>query len=456
VTSNLKFPPGATTASVISGASGGTLSIYDGSQPAGPGTPVAGQAVLVSVRLPPLEASTSGGIMSASTGPRGPVRAAAAGTATWFRVTSSSGSAVCDGSAGVSDADCLLVPTAAIQAGVNVTVSDLTISGPAAQDPTATVLITVPGAATTPPPSVPSGAGGTEPAYTGPSVSWMGYTWEIQGWGANSGWPAQGNVSVDSDGYLNLRLTQSGGNTLGAEVDSVRGDLGISGNKSTWGYGRYRWVIGTDLTAIDPTIVLGLFTFWAYGSPSTSPANQYGKGGPPGQKEIDIEASNWSPQGDHTPDTFWMLGYYQDTNATVISGLPATYGQQCHTLMDGSQQLITPGRPVSTVEFSWWPDHLTWNVWYSDITELATPPPPDHTLTMTQGQQYNWNETYGGNPYAGTVTIPPTGGQQVIMNLWTQGQNDPDIPATTVILRSFSYVPSDAQLLGRRMPPRRP
>jgi len=443
MTSNLTFLPGATAASVISGASNGTLSIYDGSQPAGPGTALSGQVLLASVKLPAMTGTTSDGIISASTGALSAVRAAAPGTAAWFRVTGPSGAAVCDGSAGAPGSDCVLAPTAAIQAGVNVTVSDLTISGAAPQDVTATVTIAVPAAATTPPqPSVPSGSGGSEPAFSGPSLSWMGHTWEIQTWGTGSGWPAQANAFVDSDGYLNLKITQSGGATLGAEVDSVRGDLGISGNSSTWGYGRYRWVLGTDMAAIDPTIVLGLFTFWAYGSASTTPANQYGKGGPHGQKEIDIEVSDWSPEGVQTPGTFWMLGYYQDTSATVTSGVPATYGQQCHTLLDGSQQPVPAGHPVSTVEFNWWPDHITWNIWYSDITGLAAAPPPDYTLTMTQGEQYNWTETYGGNPYAGTVSIPPTGGQQVIMNLWTQGQNNPGIPATTVILRSFSYTPS--------------
>jgi len=46
MTSNLTFLPGATAASVISGASNGTLGIYDGSQPAGPGTALSGQVLL--------------------------------------------------------------------------------------------------------------------------------------------------------------------------------------------------------------------------------------------------------------------------------------------------------------------------------------------------------------------------------------------------------------------------
>jgi hypothetical protein len=288
------------------------------------------------------------------------------------------------------------------------------------------------------PPSVPSGAGGAEPAFSG-ALSWMGYMWEIQNWGSSSGWPAAPNVSIDADGFLNLRISNAGGVITGAEVDSARGDQAIPGNDSTWGYGTYRWVIGTDMTTIDPTIVLGLFTFWSYGGPDTSPANEFGKGGPPGAKEIDIELSNWRPAGTGTP-TFYSLGFYQDTGGGATEGVPATYGQITHTMTDGSQQLVPLGVPVSTMEFTWMPDHITWRAWYGTDTSG----PPDYTLTMTEGQVYHYVQPFTGNTFTGTVHIPATGKQQVLMNLWTQGQNASSIASTTVILRSFSYTPSDA------------
>jgi hypothetical protein len=276
---------------------------------------------------------------------------------------------------------------------------------------------------------------GAEPTFTGPSLSWCGHEWEIQEWGSANGWPAAANVSVDSDGYLNLRITASGG----AEVDSVRGDMALAGNTSRWGYGTYRWVIGTDMTTVDPAIVLGLFTFWSYGSPTTSPANPNGKGGPPGAKEIDIELSNWQPRGSSQP-TFYNLGFYQDTGGGATEGVPATYGQITHTMTDGSQVLIPAGMPVSTVEFTWLPGSITWRIWYSDATALALPPEPDHQLVMTEGETYSYTQPFTGNVSAGTVHIPATGGQQVIMNLWTQGL--PGVRDTTVVLRSFAYVPA--------------
>jgi hypothetical protein len=89
------------------------------------------------------------------------------------------------------------------------------------------------------------------------------------------------------------------------------------------------------------------------------------------------------------------------------------------------------------VQFTWLPASITWSIWLG----TGASGDPDYTLTMTHGQKYSYTEPYGGNVYAGTVSIPATGGQQVIMNLWSQGQ-DVEIANTTVIIRSFSYTPA--------------
>lgn len=403
-------------------------------------TPITSQRLLASLTLPAFDAPViSGQQYSAQAGHINPFKAVATGVATWFRVTAGNEVAtpVFDGSAGVLDCDLILTPTAFLEAGVNVTISSLTVTGQASQDVIGVATVIVPSSGPVRV-KVPSGYTGAEPAFS-PSIAWSGYRWETANWGAGSGWPSASQVSIDSNGYLVLKVSTVSGNLLGAEVDSVRGDLAIPGNPSRWGYGTYRWVIGTDLATIDPTVVLGLFTFWAYGTPTSVPANPNGKGGTHGQKEIDIEVSNWLPEGQHSLGTFHMLGFYQDDNSGVSAGVPATYGQSCHTMTAGSQSLVQAGHPVSTLEFIWMPDHITWNLWYGTDTSV----PPDHTLTMTEGETYDYTAPYGGNHFAGTVHIPATGGQQVIMNLWAQGQAGP-IPDTTVILRSFSQIPSDA------------
>lgn len=435
---NPRFSALARPDSIVAASNGGTLSIYDGAQPAGPATAVTSQRTLARLTLTPFTAPViTAGEYSAQASQIAPVQALQTGNATWFRVWAADGTPVFDGEVGTSDSDLVLAPATLIAAGVTVSISNFNVGGKASQDISGVGAVTVP-PPSPPAPVVPSGFTGREPAFPG-AISWCGYSWEVEGWGTSAGWPAASQVSIDANGYLNLKVSMADGNLLGAEVDSVRGDLGIAGNPSRWGYGTYRWVIGTDLATIDPTLVLGMFTFWAYGSPASVPPNANGKGGPAGQKEIDMEVSNWLPEANRETGTFYMLGYYQDNSAGVTAGVPATYGQQCHTMTEGSQSLVPGGHPVSTMEFEWMPDHITWRIWYS----ADTSGPPDYTLTMTEGQVYNYTEPYGGNVFAGTVHIPATGGQQVIMNLWAQGRNVA-VPDTVVVLRSFSYTPNGA------------
>jgi hypothetical protein len=81
----------------------------------------------------------------------------------------------------------------------------------------------------------------------------------------------------------------------------------------------------------------------------------------------------------------------------------------------------------------WMPTYITWNIWFGTNTSG----PPDYTLTMTQGQACTYTQEFGGNQFAGTVNIPKSGKQQVIMNLCAQGQN---VHAqATLIIRSLSY-----------------
>jgi hypothetical protein len=101
----------------------GKLRIYDGTRPATGGaattllaeftlgTPFSGAAA-AAVLSPTLPADTTG---------------VAAGTAIWFRITTSGGAAVIDGSVGTSGAD-LILNTTTISIGVAVSVTGFTIT----------------------------------------------------------------------------------------------------------------------------------------------------------------------------------------------------------------------------------------------------------------------------------------------------------------------------------------
>ena len=282
--------------------------------------------------------------------------------------------------------------------------------------------------APTPAPAQPSpipnsGYGGTEPAATDAplagikTLSWSGYLWEIENWGTSgSGWPDAAQAAlIGSD--LSLSIGQlPDGRYCGAELDSVRGDRALTGNSSTWGYGAYRWVFTLDAT-IAPGLVLGLFTYWA-----TS------KGGPQGQNEIDIEFSNWSVPG--APE-FTQCGYYANDGTDISSGIPGGN----HVMVPGSQLALPAGGKTITAEFEWHQAAIEWRLWYSADTSGA----PDDYLAIREGDTYSYTEPYGGNLFAGKAHIPQTGGQQVIMNLWSQGQSLPQMQRIT--FHSFTYTP---------------
>jgi hypothetical protein len=101
----------------------GKLQIYDGTRPATGGTAT---TKLVEFTLgSPFASAAAAGVLS-PTLPSG-TTGITAGTATWFRITTSGGTFVLDGSAGISATD-LILNTATISSGVNVTVSAFTIT----------------------------------------------------------------------------------------------------------------------------------------------------------------------------------------------------------------------------------------------------------------------------------------------------------------------------------------
>lgn len=104
--------------------SNGLLRIYDGSRPAtgGTATTLLAQLALSATAAP----GASSGVLTLST-ITADSSADATGTATWFRITTSGGTAVLDGSVGTSGAD-LNLNTTSIVASANVAVTSFTIT----------------------------------------------------------------------------------------------------------------------------------------------------------------------------------------------------------------------------------------------------------------------------------------------------------------------------------------
>ena len=130
-------------------------------------------------------------------------------------------------------------------------------------------------------------------AVTGP-FSWKGYTWKPT-MGAVAGVvPADpANVTVDSNGYLHLKIAKNGSAWTAAEVFT----------SVALGFGTYQWQISGPLDRMDHSVVLGLFPY--------GPEEGIGMDG---TNEIDTEFSFWN---DELANVNADWGVYPPTTASM-------------------------------------------------------------------------------------------------------------------------------------------
>lgn len=83
-------------AALNAGSGAGVIKFYTGTQPAGPGTAVTSQTLLGTLTFSDPAGATSGGVITFDTITQD-AAADASGTATWVRLTDSTGAAVIDG-----------------------------------------------------------------------------------------------------------------------------------------------------------------------------------------------------------------------------------------------------------------------------------------------------------------------------------------------------------------------
>lgn len=107
----------------------GLLKIYDGTQPASPDTAVGAQVLLSTHTcgspFGPASSSAHPSVLTANA--IGSATAGNTSTATWFRITTSGGTAHVDGSVGTSSADLILNSTS-ITSGQTVSITSLTVT----------------------------------------------------------------------------------------------------------------------------------------------------------------------------------------------------------------------------------------------------------------------------------------------------------------------------------------
>lgn len=148
------------------------------------------------------------------------------------------------------------------------------------------------------------------PAPSGPTtIGFSGYTWTVKEHnrkiGPGPNFFSASNVWVDANGYLHLRISQSGRKWTTAEV---------IGNASL-GYGTYTWRLA-PVPTLDPNVVLGLFTW--------NDAPDYA------HREIDFELARWGNAADPT-NAQYVVQPWDAPDHEYRWSLPANVGATIHS-----------------------------------------------------------------------------------------------------------------------------
>lgn len=122
------------------------------------------------------------------------------------------------------------------------------------------------------------------------------------------------NVWVDAEGKLHLAITNEGGVWQCAEVIL----------ESALGYGTYRFTLESPVEALDPNVVLGLFTW------NDNAAYNH--------RELDIEFSRWGNALDATNVQYVVQPYTTNGNLTRWTLNPG-YASSSHSFRWGSRSV---------------------------------------------------------------------------------------------------------------------
>lgn len=184
---------------------------------------------------------------------------------------------------------------------------------------------------------------------------------------------SKSNVSVDAAGNLHLQITRNAaGKWTCAEIIAP----------ASYGYGTYTFTLASRVDALDPNVVLGLFT-WSDRAPYA-------------HREIDIEFARWGIAADAT-------------NAQYVV---QPYDQPSHL-----KRFAQPAATISTQRFTWQRDRIDWES-------------RDGSGVLIDSY------TYTG------ADVPRSGDERVHLNLWLFGGAAPaNASAVDVVLESFTYAP---------------
>jgi hypothetical protein len=224
------------------------------------------------------------------------------------------------------------------------------------------------------------------PGVQAQTIQWAGREWKITSGrmaGVATGDPA--NVSIDAQKYLHLRIVKTDGKWTSAEVFTT----------AEMGFGTYQWIVEGDVYNMDPTTVLGLFTY--------GPVHHIGADA---EDEIDIEFSQWNKTC-HGCDADFTV--YPSTGNRKPKGVSA-WEDNFHVI----------GEHLTTARMEWFADHIV-------FTLMNGSHPIGSTADVIK------TETYTSDAINIPQHVAPVG-----INLWCFK----DTPAEdqSVIIRDFQFV----------------
>lgn len=226
---------------------------------------------------------------------------------------------------------------------------------------------------------------------SGQTLDWMNHTWKITNGGMAGVIPARpANLSIDPTGALHMRVSKSDGSFTGAELFTT----------DDMGFGTYQWQLeGTQIYDMDPTIVIGLFSY--------GPVHHLGEDA---ENEIDIEFSQWNHNQPKPINADFTV--YPPAGFKRANGVSAW--EDNFNVVERPQQ--------TTVRFVWSADKIDFYLMSGIVPITAS---PDHVL------KHNTLTSDGTNiPH---VALP------IGMNLWSFKQ--PPQHEWEIVIRRFDYVP---------------
>ena len=214
-------------------------------------------------------------------------------------------------------------------------------------------------------------------------LQFSGYEWKVKsssgqvGPGPNHFSDSKENVELDARGRLRLRISHHDGQWYCPEVVSTR----------SFGYGTYKFYIDGSIDDMDPSIVLGLFTW------SDAPAYSH--------REIDVEISKWGNENNKNGQ--FVVQPYTNPMSIVRFEIPR-------------------GLSATTHSFTWKPD----SVFCQSVKGITGA--PEKSIVIEE--------------HAFTQGIPQAGGENARINLWLiSGKPPKDGKEAEIIISKFEFVP---------------